>query len=284
MWNPDSVDDVVTSLTRHGYLPDEGLATAVHLAIRLQRPLFLEGDAGVGKTEVARVLAELRGSELIRLQCHEALDVSQALYEWDHARQLLHLRTAEAVGADVDRGQLEDELHDQRFLVRRPILAALESGVGPSPVLLIDELDRADDTFEALLLEVLADYSVTVPELGRIVATDPPVVVITSNRSRDVHDALKRRCLYHWVEHPGFEREVAALAASFRELGLAKPPGIAETIDWARAITVLGRDDLDEAVVAATLGAVLKYREDQARVLDAGIGGLLDSALATANS
>ncbi len=301
MWSPESVDEVTAALTERGYLPDDGLATATLLALRLQRPLFLEGDAGVGKTEVAKVLAQLRGSELVRLQCHEALDVSQALYEWDHARQLLHLRTAEAAGGGVDRRQLEDELHDERFLVRRPILAALEPREGPAPVLLIDELDRADDTFEALLLEVLSDYSVTIPEIGRIDATEPPVVVITSNRSRDVHDALKRRCLYHWVEHPDFDREVAiiamrapeaservgrqvaAVAGEFRALGLAKPPGIAETIDWARAVTVLGRDDLDEEVVAATLGAVLKYREDQARVETAGLPGIVEAAWAVAD-
>jgi MoxR-like ATPase len=301
VWSPESVDEVTAALTEQGYLPDDGLATAILLALRLQRPLFLEGDAGVGKTEVAKVLAQLRGSELVRLQCHEALDVSQALYEWDHARQLLHLRTAEAAGGSVDRRQLEDELHDERFLVRRPILAALEPREGPAPVLLIDELDRADDTFEALLLEVLSDYSVTIPEIGRIDATEPPVVVITSNRSRDVHDALKRRCLYHWVEHPDFAREVAiiamrapeatervgrqvaAVAAEFRALGLAKPPGIAETIDWARAVTVLDRHDLDEEVIAATLGAVLKYREDQARVEAAGLPGIVEAAWAAAD-
>src|SRR4051794_13587229 len=198
------VDDVSAALASNGYLADEGLTTAVFLALALHRPLLLEGEAGVGKTEVAKVLSRWTGGELIRLQCYEGIDVSQAVYEWDYSRQLLHLRAAEARGEDV-----EDELYSERFLVRRPLLRAIAFGDGPPPVLLVDEVDRADDEFEAFLLEILSDYAVTVPELGTFRADVPPLVVLTSNRTRDVHDALKRRCLYHWVEHPDFEREVA---------------------------------------------------------------------------
>lgn len=285
------------ALAAHGYLADEGLATVVFLALRMERPLLLEGDAGVGKTEVAKVLARWRGSDLLRLQCFEGIDAAQALYEWDHARQLLHLRAAEAAGALADRdlGSVEAEMYDERFLVRRPVLAALAPVEGPAPVLLIDEVDRADDEFEALLLEVLSDWSVTVPELGPIRAATPPVVVITSNRTRDVHDALKRRCLYHWVEHPDFAREVAvirlrvpeadevlaaevaAATAQLRDLGLYKPPGVAEAIDWATALTALGRRTLDAASVDATLGAVLKYREDADRARTFGIDALVSA-------
>ena len=287
----DGPDAVASAFEAHDYLADRGLATIVHLALRLQRPLFLEGAPGVGKTEVAKVLAAMTGGRLIRLSCYEGIDASQALYEWDYSRQLLHLRVAEATGsvrstaADAATGDaLEDELYTDRFLVRRPLLDAITSGEVPPPVLLVDEVDRADDEFEAFLLEVLADWSVTVPELGTLSATVPPVAVLTSNRSRDVHDALKRRCLYHWIEHPSVEREVAivtrkvpevsttvagqvaALVQRFRQEQLYKPPGIAETIDWARALAVLGVDRLDVDVVSATLGAVIKYREDQARV------------------
>src|ERR671911_1552221 len=207
-----TVDDVVVGLATHDYLADEGLATAVLLALRLQRPLFLEGDAGVGKTEVAKALSAWTGGRLVRLQCYEGIDASQALYEWDHARQLLHLRAAEAAGRAEARGveALEGELYDPRFLVRRPLLQALDTPAdGPPPVLLIDEIDRADDEFEAFLLELLSDWAVTVPELGTVRAETPPVTVLTSNRTRDVHDALKRRCLYHWVEQPDVEREMA---------------------------------------------------------------------------
>jgi MoxR-like ATPase len=290
------VGAVVKGLGAQGYLADEGLATAVFLALRLGRPLLLEGDAGVGKTEVARALAAWTGGRLVRLQCHDGIDATQALYEWDHARQLLHLRAAESAGrsagATVD--DLEAELYDERFLVRRPLLTALDGRVGePAPVLLIDEIDRADDEFEAFLLELLADWTVTVPELGPISAAVPPVAVLTSNRTRDVHDALKRRCLYHWVEHPDVEREVAIVAvrapevagslarqvagavAGLRRLGLYKPPGIAETIDWARAVAALGAERLDEDVAAATLGAVVKYREDEQRVRDHGLGAVI---------
>ena len=291
---------VAAALTAHGYLPDEGLATSIFLALRLERPLLLEGEPGVGKTEVARVLADWVGGPLVRLQCYEGIDAAQAVYEWDHARQLLHLRTAEATGRAVDTTDtaLEDELYDERFLVRRPLLQAIAAGDGPPPVLLIDEVDRADDEFEAYLLEILADYSVTVPEVGTFRAERPPVVIVTSNRTRDVHDALKRRCLYHWVEHPDPAREVAILALrapevgerlarqvaaateSIRAVGLYKPPGVAETIDWARALTLLGDDELVAEHVEATLGTLLKYREDQDRVRDHDLHALVAGARA----
>ena len=297
------LDDVTLALAEHGYLADEGLATAVFLALELHRPLLLEGEAGVGKTEVAKVLARWTGAELIRLQCYEGIDVAQAVYEWDYSRQLLHLRAAEATGELAGGAEaLEDELYSERFLVRRPLLQALMAGEGPPPVLLIDEVDRADDEFEAFLLEILAEYAVTVPELGTFRAAVPPVVIITSNRTRDVHDALKRRCLYHWVEHPDFDREVAivrlrapavsetlarqvaAATEAFRDLGLYKPPGVAETIDWAMALATLGRDELDAASVDVTLGTVLKYREDQERARRDGLVPLVEAARERAGS
>ena len=283
------------ALAAHQYLADEGLATAIFLAMTLHRPLFLEGEAGVGKTEVAKVISEWTGGELLRLQCYEGINLAQAAYEWDYARQLLHLRAVEA--SEGSARQAEDEIYAERFLVRRPLLRALETVEGPPPVLLVDEIDRADDEFEALLLEILSEYAVTVPELGTVRAVVPPIVVLTSNRTRDVHDALKRRCLYHWVEHPGFEREVeiiglrapqavgrlarqiAAAAATLRELGLYKPPGVAETIDWAAAVAALGRTELDEHTVDVTLGAVLKYQEDQQRVRAAGMGDIVRAAV-----
>ena len=248
--------DVSAALTEHGYLPDEGLSTAVFLALELQRPLLLEGEAGVGKTQLAKVLSTWTGGELIRLQCYEGIDAAQAVYDWDYARQLLHLRAAEATGETEGRSSdaVEQELYQERFLIKRALLRAIAHGDGPPPVLLIDEVDRADDEFEAYLLEVLSDFQITVPELGVYRAQTPPVVVLTSNRTRDVHDALKRRCLYHWVEHPSFEREVdivrlrvpecseqlarqvAAAVESMRDLNLYKPPGVAETIDWASAL------------------------------------------------
>lgn len=290
--------DVGADLARHGYLADEGLATAVFLALELRRPLLLEGEAGVGKTELAKVLATMTGGELIRLQCYEGIDAAQAVYDWDYARQLLHLRAAEATGETSGHtaDQLEADLYQERFLVKRPLLRAIGHGDGPRPVLLIDEVDRADDEFEAYLLEVLSDYQVTVPELGVFRATTPPVVVLTSNRTRDVHDALKRRCLYHWVDHPSFDREVeivrlrvpatsgalarevAAAVAALRDLHLYKPPGVAETIDWATALGRLGVAQLDERAVAATLGTVLKYREDHQRVEAHGLTDLLKAA------
>ncbi|MEY2569903.1 MAG: hypothetical protein QOE63_253, partial [Acidimicrobiaceae bacterium] len=254
MPEPESVDELQAALAAHGYLADEGLATSLFLAVRLRRPLLLEGEAGVGKTEAAKVLAAWTGGELVRLQCYEGIDVAQAVYEWDYAKQLLHLRSAEATGTATE--QTEDDLYAERFLVRRPLLRAIahDPADGPPPVLLIDEVDRADDEFEAFLLEILADYTVTVPELRTFRAAVPPLVIITSNRTRDVHDALKRRCLYHWVEQPDFDREVAivrlrapgvgerlarqvaAATATIRGLGPYKPPGVAETIDWAQAL------------------------------------------------
>jgi MoxR-like ATPase len=298
-WAPSTVDDVTAALAAQDYLADEGLATAVFLAVRLQRPLFLEGEAGVGKTELAHSLARWTGGELVRVQCYDGIDAAQVLYEWDHARQLLHLRAAEATGRAVVEGTeaLEDELYDERFLVRRPLLRALQAPPhGPAPVLLIDEIDRADDEFEAFLLELLSDWAVTIPELGTVRATIAPITVLTSNRTRDVHDALKRRCLYHWVPEPDVEREVAivrrrapevpaglarevALAvAEIRSLGLYKPPGTAETIDWARALDLLGRSTLDEPTVRATLGAAVKHREDLQRVEDHGLDRLVRAA------
>jgi len=294
------VDDVSAALASNGYLADEGLTTAIFLALALHRPLLLEGEAGVGKTEVAKVLSRWTGGELIRLQCYEGIDVSQAVYEWDYSRQLLHLRATEAErvvsGGELRAEALEDELYSERFLVRRPLLRAIAHGEGPPPVLLIDEVDRADDEFEAFLLEILAEYAVTVPELGTFRAAQPPIVIITSNRTRDVHDALKRRCLYHWVEHPDFEREVAivrlrapdvaetlarqvaAATEVFRGIGLYKPPGVAETIDWAQALAALGRTSLDVGAVDVTLGTVLKYREDQERARRDGLDELVDVA------
>ena len=294
---PASVSDVESGLAAHGYLADEGLATAIFLAMSMGRPLLLEGEPGVGKTEVAKSLSALTGGELLRLQCYEGLDASQALYEWDYPRQLLHLRAAEAAGTiSSDVAAVENELYSERFLVRRPLLDAISDRHAVAPVLLIDELDRADDEFEAFLLEVLADNAVTIPELGTFRATVPPIVIITSNRTRDVHDALKRRCLYHWVEHPDLEREIAIvqsrvpgasellsrqvsrLVAELRTIGLFKPPGVAETIDWVMALSALGRTELDSASVDASLGAVVKYREDAERVRAHGIDALVDSA------
>src|SRR5262245_2401149 len=304
MVTPGPVDDVaavVDGLAAHDYLADEGLATSVFLALRLARPLFLEGDAGVGKTEVAKALAAWTGGRLVRLQCYEGIDAAQALFEWDHARQLLHLRAAEAAGRASAAGTeaLEGELYDERFLVRRPLLQALHTPDGEAPpVLLIDEIDRADDEFEAFLLELLSDWAVTIPELGTVRAAVPPVTVLTSNRTRDVHDALKRRCLYHWVDQPDvargvaivrlrapevdgeLARQVAEAVAEIRTLGLYKPPGIAETIDWARALALLGRGTLDPNAAAATLGSVVKYREDAQRVGEHGIDTLVRRAVA----
>lgn len=294
---PASVADVVSGLAVNGYLSDEGLATAIFLSLTMGRPLLLEGEPGVGKTEVAKALSALTGGELLRLQCYEGLDASQALYEWDYPRQLLHLRAAEAAGTiSADVAVIENELYSERFLVRRPLLDAISDRHHIAPVLLIDELDRADDEFEAFLLEVLADNAVTIPELGTFRATVPPIVIITSNRTRDVHDALKRRCLYHWVEHPDLEREIAIvqsrvpganelltrqvsrLVAELRSIGLFKPPGVAETIDWVMALTALGRTELDASSVEASLGAVVKYREDADRVRARGIDTLVETA------
>ncbi len=279
-------------LREHDYLADEGLSTAIFLSLKLGRPLFLEGEAGVGKTEVAKVLSRILETPLIRLQCYEGIDVYQAVYEWDYARQLLHIRAAEAFGGE-DRERVERDLYDREFLVSRPLLQALEHRGPMPPVLLIDEVDRSDDEFEAFLLEILSDFAVTIPELGTIMAERPPVAILTSNRTREVHDALKRRCLYHYIEHPSFEREVeivrlrvpdaeenlarqvAAATEKMRTMDLYKPPGVAETLDWTEALVALGARELDEQIVEATLGSVLKYREDQQRAANAGLAALV---------
>jgi MoxR-like ATPase len=271
-----SVEDVERALADESYLPDRGLATAIFLALAMRRPLLLEGEAGVGKTEVGKTLARVVDAELIRLQCYEGIDASQALYEWDYARQLLYARALQAGEIEVDKRVTE--LYGADFLVERPLLRAIRSGSGA--VLLIDELDRADDEFEAFLLEILSDFSVTVPELGTIAASEPPAVVITSNRTRELHDALKRRCLYHWIDFPDLEREVAIIrlrapgvseplarsvaeaVARLRALDLVKPPGAAEAIDWAQALDHLGAESVDGDAARETLGWVVKNRED----------------------
>ncbi|WP_460461231.1 AAA family ATPase [Angustibacter peucedani] len=279
------------ALRATGYLPDDGLATVAWLAGRLHRPLLLEGEPGTGKTALAEALAQASGAPLVRLQCYEGIDASQALYDWDVTRQVLHLRALEATRGDqaLDVEAAERSLFDERFLLARPVLQALRTA--PS-VLLVDEVDRADDEFEAFLLEVLSTWAVTIPELGTVTAVEPPLVVLTSNRTREVHDALKRRCLYHWVEHPSLAREVeilrtrlpdvpprlaeqvASASQRLRTLGLLKPPGVAESLDWARCLVELGARELDTEVAATTLGAVLKYREDADRVRE-GLDRLL---------
>jgi MoxR-like ATPase len=290
----ESPDELSSALDRVGYLADRGLATAAFLALRMRRPLFCEGEPGTGKTSLAVALAAALDVPLIRLQCHEGIDAATALYDWDFPRQLLHLRTLEtataASGAPLDADAAEASLYTSRFLLARPLLRALRE----SPcVLLVDEVDRADDEFEAFLLEVLSENAVSIPELGEVRAEVPPLVVLTSNRTREVHDALKRRCLYHWLEHPDLPRELAILRRKLpgiderlaikvsgavrrlREMELLKPPGVAETLDWAQALLALGRDDLDTESAALTLGAVLKYREDADRVVAAGLDALL---------
>jgi MoxR-like ATPase len=284
-----SVGDVERALRGESYLPDRGLATAVYLAVSMGRPLLLEGEAGVGKTEVGKTLARILEAELIRLQCYEGIDASQALYEWDYARQLLYARALQE--GEVAVGERVAELYGPDFLVERPLLQAIRAGSGA--VLLVDELDRADDEFEAFLLEVLSDFTVTVPELGTIAAPEPPVVVITSNRTRELHDALKRRCLYHWIEFPDVEREaeiirlrapdveeplarsVAETVARLRALDLVKRPGAAEAIDWATALSLLGAESVNGDAARETLGAAVKNREDQARV-EAAWGELVE--------
>jgi MoxR-like ATPase len=287
----ESIDALESALCRADYLPDRGLATALYLSTRLEKPLLLEGEAGVGKTEAAKALARVLPARLIRLQCYEGLDVAHAVYEWNYSRQLLHIRAAQEGTVD------EQELFGPEFLIRRPLLEAIESA--ESVVLLIDEIDRADEEFEAFLLEVLSDFQITIPEIGTISAARRPSVILTSNRTRELHDALKRRCLFHWIGHPALEREIeivllrvpgiperlAAQAARFvrglRALDLAKPPGVAETIDWARALSALGHPELDAEVVQQTLGSVLKYHEDLETVKDAALANLVEEARAS---
>jgi len=280
---PVSIDETIDLLARADYVAERGLATAVFLALRMGRPLFLEGEAGVGKTEIAKVLAQTLGRRLVRLQCYEGLDIASAVYEWNYTRQMIEIRLAEAEGVSSREG-LSQDIFSERFLIRRPLLQALEGDLGAAPVLLIDELDRTDEPFEAYLLEVLSDFQVTIPEIGTIKAQQPPIVVITSNRTREIHDAVKRRCLYHWVDYPNATREldilrrkapgasdrlsheVVAFVQRLRSMDLFKLPGVAETIDWSNALVALDRVALDPDLVDDTLGALLKYQDDIARV------------------
>jgi len=276
---PQSVDETVEILAAGNYIADRNLATTLYVSLSMQRPIFLEGEAGVGKTELAKVVAERLGRNLLRLQCYEGLDVASAVYEWNYARQMIEIRLSEALG-DRDRESLAEDIFSERFLITRPLLSALEPSPEGAPVLLIDELDRADEPFEAFLLEVLADYQITIPEIGTIQAAEPPIVLITSNRTREIHDALKRRCLYHWIDYPDAERELAILATrlpdadkelsrqvvnfvqALRKTDLFKLPGVAESIDWLAALTVLGERSLNEDIVRRTLGVLLKYQDD----------------------
>jgi len=290
---PGSIDDTLTLLKSTGYVADRPLATVLFLALRLGRPLFLEGEAGVGKTEIAKVLSSALGRRLIRLQCYEGLDVASAVYEWNYAGQMMAIRLAEATGA-VERDTLEDDLFSERYLVKRPLLQALEPDTAGAPVLLIDELDRTDEAFEAFLLEVLSDFQVTIPEFGTVKAEHPPIVIITSNRTREIHDALKRRCLYHWVDYPDAERELAILRSripqaseqlsqeivafvqSIRREDLFKAPGVAETLDWASALVELDAVALDPALVSDTLGVLLKYQDDIQKMQGSRAKDMLD--------
>jgi MoxR-like ATPase len=289
---PKSVDGMIELLTSRGYLAERSLATVTYLSLRMGRPLFLEGEAGVGKTEIAKVLSAALGRKLIRLQCYEGLDVASAVYEWNSAAQMIAIRLAEAAG-DTDRDQLSSDIFAERYLIKRPLLQALESKDGVPPVLLIDEIDRADEEFEAYLLEILSDFQVTVPEIGTIRAERPPRVILTSNRTREVHDALKRRCLYHWIDYPteakefeivlarvpdapeSLARRVVAFVHRLRGVDLTKVPGIAETLDWANALLSLGATELSPQVVDETLGVVLKYEEDIRHVRGARVKELL---------
>jgi MoxR-like ATPase len=294
---PASIEETQKLLASADYLADRSLATVLFLALRMGRPLFLEGEAGVGKTEIAKVLSQTLGRRLIRLQCYEGLDVSAAVYEWNYGAQMIAIRVAEAEG-EGDRERLTHDVFSERFLIKRPLLQALDPDPAGPPVLLIDEIDRTDEAFEAFLLEVLADFQVTVPELGTVKAARPPIVVITSNRTREVHDALKRRCLYHWVGYPDAERElnivrtkvpgigkklseqVVAFVQALRKEDLFKAPGVAETLDWATALSELDVVALDPATVSDTLGALLKYQDDIARLDDGKIKALLEEARA----
>jgi len=290
---PANIDETVELLARGNYVADRSLATVIVLALKMGRPLLLEGEAGVGKTEIAKVLADALGRRLIRLQCYEGLDTGAAVYEWNYQAQMIEIRLAEAEGVE-DRSALGKDVFSERFLIRRPILQALEPAVEGPPVLLIDELDRTDEPFEAYLLEVLSDFQVSVPEIGTIKAEHPPIVIVTSNRTREIHDALKRRCLYHWVDYPDAERELAilklkapgtpeklsrdivAFVQKLRELDLYKNPGIAETIDWAEALTALDAVSLDKQSVNDTLGALLKYQDDISRVAGSEAARILE--------
>ena len=290
---PGSIDATLALLGKADYIADRSLATVLYLAMKMGRPIFLEGEAGVGKTEIAKVLSSTLGRKLIRLQCYEGLDISSAVYEWNYGAQMIAIRLAEAEG-EGDRSRIEHDVFSERFLIKRPLLQALEPDPAGAPVLLIDELDRTDEAFEAFLLEVLSDYQVTIPELGTVKAEHPPIVVITSNRTREVHDALKRRCLYHWVGYPNAERELAILRAkvpsipkklseqvvafvqALRKEDLFKSPGVAETLDWAGALTELDAVALDPATVSDTLGVLLKYQDDIARLDGTKVKQLLD--------
>ncbi len=292
---PTSVDETLDILTAGNYVADRNLATSLYVSLSLQRPIFLEGEAGVGKTELAKVLAEQFGRKLLRLQCYEGLDVSSAVYEWNYARQMIEIRLSEALG-DRDRDSLAEDIFSERFLISRPLLSALESAPEGAPVLLIDELDRADEPFEAFLLEVLADYQITIPEIGTVQAAEPPIVLITSNRTREIHDALKRRCLYHWIDYPDAEREQAILATrvpgadqnlsrqvvafvqELRKIDLFKLPGVAESIDWLSALGILGVSALEEDIVRRTLGVLLKYQDDIEKIEGDELRRLLDAA------
>jgi MoxR-like ATPase len=293
--NPASIDETLALLAGASYVAERSLATVLFLSLRLGRPLFLEGEAGVGKTEIAKVLAASLGRRLIRLQCYEGLDVAAAVYEWNYAAQMMAIRLAEAAG-EHDKDRIEHDVFSQRYLIKRPLLQALEPSAGGPPVLLIDEIDRADEAFEAFLLEILSDFQVTIPEIGVIKAGEPPIVVITSNRTREIHDALKRRCLYHWVGYPDAAREIAIVRAkapkapahltaelvafvqAIRKQDLFKAPGVAETLDWASALTELDAVALDPAVVSDTLGVLLKYQDDIGKIQGAKAGELIDQA------
>lgn len=291
---PASIDDTLKLLDQAGYVADRSLATVLHLALKMKRPLFLEGEAGVGKTEIAKVLASSLGRDLIRLQCYEGLDISSAVYEWNYPAQMVEIRVAEAAG-DMDHTELSKSIFDERFLIKRPVLQALEPALAGAPVFLIDELDRADEAFEAFLLEVLADSQVSIPELGTVKAAEPPIVIITSNRTREIHDALKRRCLYHWVDYPDAERELeivrrkvpgaaerlAAEVVAFvqklrEEEDLFKQPGVAETLDWATALSELNEIALDPDLASDTLGVLLKYQDDIERVRGSRLRQMID--------
>jgi MoxR-like ATPase len=296
---PTSIDDTLTLLKTSGYVADRALATVLYLALKLGRPLFLEGEAGVGKTEIAKVLSSGLGRRLIRLQCYEGLDVASAVYEWNYAGQMMAIRLAEA-GGDVDRGRLEADLFSERYLVKRPLLQALEPDPAGAPVLLIDELDRTDEAFEAFLLEILSDFQVSIPEFGTVKAEHPPIVIITSNRTREIHDALKRRCLYHWVDYPDAQRELAILKArvpgapgklskevvafvqAIRKEELFKAPGVAETLDWASALVELDAVALDPHLVSDTLGVLLKYQDDIQKMQGSKAQELLNTVRAEA--